>query len=159
MNDRDTFAVWIAGAVLRGDEDDFAAEALKALAAEAAGADDLDRALSAAAMDEKRPGDIGLDFVGPLVPLVLVGFGRLLWDAYVKALAEKGGKALAEVTLSGLKDLVRGTWAGADPTLRLDDAEARLMAAASHAGLSADQAAGLVASLRKPGMAAALSDG
>lgn len=159
MNDRDIFAVWIAGAVLQGDEDEFAAEALKGLAAEASATGDLDQVLSAAATTDRRPGDIGLDFVGPLVPVILVGFGRLLWDAYMKALAEKGGKALADVTLSGLKELVRRTWTGENQTVRLDEAEARLLAAASRAGLPADQAAALAASLRKPGVVVALSGG
>jgi hypothetical protein len=156
MEDRDLFALWIAAAVLRGNDDEFTAEALASLAAEANAPGELDALLTAAAANAKRPGDIGLDFVAPLLSLVLVEFGRALWDSYIKSLADQGGKALANVTLAGLKQAVRRAWGGESATLSLDDIEGKLRLVSAQAGLSSDKAEEIVVSLRRAATVEAL---
>jgi hypothetical protein len=84
MDERDVFAVWLGDTVLRANGDDFGAAALGSIAQEK----DLNAALKDAGSNTRRPGDFGVEFIGPLLPVLLVEFGRLLWDAYSKALVE-----------------------------------------------------------------------
>ncbi len=157
MNDKDTFAVWIAEAMLHANGENFAAAALADLAQEAETAGDLDLALNAAASNTRRAGDFGVEFIGPLLPVFLVEFGRMLWEAYLKALAEQGGKALASVTIATIKELARHTWLHTQPVISLDDVEARLREAGSRAGIDKAHIDKLILSLRSPEMGHALA--
>lgn len=155
MDERDEFAVWLAAALLRVNDHAVHAEALKAVAAPAQTKEELDQRLRADAPGARRPGDVGLEIVGVLLPGLLVQFARLLWDAYAEALA-KGGGALASATVDAIKEQVRRTWAGRPDTISLAEAEQRLRTAAEHAGLEAADIDTLVASLRKPALAQAV---
>lgn len=153
MNDRDAFALWIAVSMLRANEEDFAAEALISLGDRAKTSADLDSALTAAASGTRRPGDFGVEFIGAVLPVILVEFGRMLWDAYARSLADQGGKALATATLESLKELVRHTWSQKSGSISLRDAEDRLREAALRSGLDQAQIQKLVSSLSRPAMA------
>lgn len=156
MDERDEFAVWLAAAVLRVNDHAIHAEALKAAAAQAQTKEELDQRLRADAPGARRPGDVGLEIVGVLLPGLLVQFARLLWDAYAEALAKQGGGALASATVDAIKEQVRRTWAGRPDTISLAEAEQRLRTAAERAGLGAADTDALVASLRKPALAQAV---
>lgn len=153
MNDKDTFAVWIAAAMLRVNNEDFAAEALASLSGQARTGADLDKALSASSSGSRRPGDFGVEFLGALLPAVLVEFGRMLWDAYARDLAVEGGKTLATVTIEKIKELTRHTWSRSPGSLSLIEVEAQLRGAAQRAGFDSVQTEKLVASLHSPEMA------
>ncbi len=157
MNDKDTFAAWIAEAMLRAHGEDFAAEALTHLAGQAQTSADLDSALSAAASSDGRPGDFGVEFIGPILAGLLIEFGRRLWDAYATPLAEQGGKALATATIDKIKELARHTWSRSPSAISLTDAEARLREAATRAGLDAAETEKLVSSMYSPEMAHGLA--
>lgn len=159
MNDRDEFAVWLATAVLHVNDHALHAEALKAVAAKAETSEELDEQLRADAPGARRPGDVGLEIVGVLLPGLLVQFARLLWDAYAEALAKKGGGALASATVDVIKEQVRRTWSGQSGTISLAEAEERLRTAAERAGLGAADTDALVASLREPDLAQAVGAG
>lgn len=150
MNDEDTFAVWIAAAVLRTDGDPIAAVTLEHIASKATADKPLDTVLAAAATNLKRPGDIGLDFVEPFLPVVLVEFGRLLWHAYVAALAKKGGEALGAATVNRIKALLKRTLSDKEPEISLAEAEERLKQAALAQQLSPEQTSRLIATFRAP---------
>lgn len=152
MNDQDAFAVWIASAMLRASNDEFAEEALASLASQAKTSAELDKLVAEAAGD-RRPGDFGVDFVGALVPALLISFGRVLWDAYAKSLTDQGAKALAAATIDKVKKLARRTWSRSSDTISLIDAETRLREAASRTGLDAAQTEKLVSCLHSPEMA------
>jgi hypothetical protein len=159
MDKRDEFALWIATEVLRANEDALSASALEQIGERAASPQALEAALQEAAAQSRRPGDFGVEFIGPLIPVVLVGFGRLLWDEYVKALAKNGGDALAKLTIEAVKELVRKTWSQDGSTLTVTEAEGRLREAAAKAGLDGAQTEVVLGSLRKPAVAAALTAG
>jgi hypothetical protein len=150
MNDEDTFAVWIAAAVLRTDGDTVAASTLEHMASQTSVDRPLDTVLGSAAAPRKRPGDFGLEFVAPFLPLVLVEFGRLLWHAYTAALAKKGGEALATATVDRIKALLKRTLSNKEAEISLAEAEERLRQAALAQHLSAEQTNRLIASLRDP---------
>lgn len=157
MNDKDTFAVWIAESMLRAHGEEFAAEALTHLSGQARTSTDLESALSEAASSDRRPGDFGVEFIGPILAGILFEFGRRLWDAYAKSLAEQGGKELAKVTLDNIKKLTRDTWSRSPGAISLTDAESRLREAATRAGLDAAQTEKLVSSMYSPEMAHGLA--
>ena len=149
MDDRDRFAVWVSDAVLRAGEDEFTAEALAALARKAEGdATSLDAELAKQTKQEPRAGDIGLEMIGPVLIPILIEFGRALWDAYSKRLAEQGGEALADATLAKVKEFARGTWSGRDSPVPLDEVERQLRQAALRAKLDEEETERLVAGLR-----------
>jgi hypothetical protein len=137
--------VWIARAMLLANNDEFGAEALVNLSHQARSSAELDQALGGASAN-RPPGDFGVEFVGAVLPALLIEFGRLLWDAYTKSLAEQGGKALATITIDKIKQLARHTWSRPGAVISLADAETRLRQAASHAGLDAAQTDRLVQS-------------
>lgn len=151
MEDKDAFAVWIAQAMLLANDDEFGAAALFNLAQPVHSGAELDAALAHASAN-RRPGDFGVEFVSAVLPVVLVEFGRMLWDAYVKSLAEEGGKALATVTMDKIRQLARRTWSGQSVVVSLAEAETRLRQAAAKAGLSAEQTSQLVKSLQSTTM-------
>jgi hypothetical protein len=151
MDDKDAFAVWVAEAMLLANGDEFSAAALVSLSRQANTSAEFDQALSAAATN-RRPGDFGVDFVSAILPVVLIEFGRMLWDAYAKSLAEEGGKALASATIDKIRQMARYTWSRSRAVISLADAEARLRQAASHAGLDAAQTNKLVQALHSPDM-------
>jgi hypothetical protein len=154
LEDKDAFAVWLAGAILRANADDISAAALSGMANKAKSKSDFDLAIKGATTTSKRrPGDFGLEVIGPLIPVLLVEFGRLLWDAYVKALAQEGGKALASVTLKAVKELAKRTWSAKPADVSLPDAEATLRTVALSAGLNSAQAQKLIENLHKPTVA------
>ena len=150
MDDKDTFAVWVAGSVLRANEEDFEAATLDDLAAGVKTTGDLDAALKEASSDTRRPGDFGLEFIGPLLPVILVEFGRLLWDSYVKSLADEGGKELASATIDKIKAMARGSWSHNASAMPLSEVEARLREAATHAHLTRPQTEKLVTYMLHP---------
>jgi hypothetical protein len=153
MDDKDSFAVWMAGAVLRANNDEIAAEALGDLARQAQTSAELDAALNSTRSVGRRPGDFGVEFIGPLLPILLIEFGRMLWDAYAKSLADQGGKALATATLNMIKVLARRTWTQTPGAISPGEAEQRLREAALHCGLDSAQTEKLVSSLRSPELA------
>ena len=159
MDDKDRFAVWLADTVLQANGDDFGAAALGALAEEGERTGDFDAALKGAASSTRRPGDFGVEFVGPLLPVLLVEFGRLLWAAYSKALAEQGGKALAAVTIDKIKELVNATFARRQSVLSAADAEAQLRRAGQVSGLNDEQVNKLLDTLHNPEAVRALAGG
>lgn len=152
MNDRDTFAIWIATSMLRASNDEFSEAALANIASRAKTSAELDQLVSTAPADG-RPGDFGVEFAGTLIPPLLIAFGRLLWDAYSKSLVEQSAKALAKSTIEKAKDLARRTWSRAPNTISLSDAETRLRDVAIRAGLDAAQTEMLVSCLHSPEMA------
>lgn len=150
MNDKDRFSVWLAEEVLRANGDMFGAAALGTLSQEGERTENFDAALREAGSSIRRPGDFGVEFVGPLLPILLVEFGRLLWDAYFKALVEQGGKALASATIEKAKELVKATFSGREGVLNADEAEALMRKAGRNAGLTEEQTVRLMEALRNP---------
>jgi hypothetical protein len=150
VNDKDTFAVWLAETVLTADGDAIGAATLSALALQAQGEGNLDKVLEQASANTRRPGDFGVEFVGPLLPVLLVEFGRILWDAYAKSLVEQGGKALATVTIDTVKGLVRRTFTHQDSALSISDADTQLRKAGQAAGLNEAQVNKLLETLHNP---------
>jgi hypothetical protein len=150
MNDKDTFAVWVAETVLVANGDAIAAATLSALARQTQGEGGLDTVLEQASANTRRPGDFGVEFVGPLLPVLFVEFGRMLWDAYVKSLAEQGGRALATTTIDTVKGLVRRTFTHQDNALSVTDADTQLRKAGQAAGLNDAQVDKLLEALHNP---------
>lgn len=148
MNDKDLFALSIAAAMLRADDDDFSAAALTHIAERASQTQDLESLLAAATKNEKRPGDMGLEFIEPFLPVVLVHFGQILWDAYVKEITKQGAKALSDLSLKGVKALFKRTLSSPQSAVSLADIEARLKQVALQEQLSDAQTDKLLASLR-----------
>ena len=159
MEDQDRFAVWIAQAVLLANEEEFTSEALAALARKAELEGSLDAALKAATSNQRRPGDMGLDIVGPVLAMILVEFGRMLWKAYAQSLVEQGGKALAEATITTMKNLARRTWSGQHEGVSLDEVERLLREAAGRAKLDGTETERLVRSLRSAEATQSVVDG
>lgn len=157
MNDKDTFSVWLAETVLVANGDAIGAATLSALARHARGEDGLDAVLAQASTNTKRPGDFGVEFVGAILPVLLVEFGRMLWDAYTKSLAEEGGKALATATIDAIKGLVRRTFRGENGALSIADAESQLRKAARASGLNDAQVDKLLETLHNPEAVRALA--
>ena len=158
MDDKDKFAVWLADTVLQANGDAFGAAALGALAEEGERSGKFDDALREASSSARRPGDFGVEFVGPLLPVLLVEFGRLLWDAYSKALFEQGGKALASLTIDKVKELVKATFAHRQSILSTDDAETQLRKAGAASGLNDEQVSKLLEALHNPEAVRALAE-
>ncbi|MGE0700415.1 MAG: hypothetical protein AB7O57_15065 [Hyphomicrobiaceae bacterium] len=156
MNDKDQFAVWIASKILRANDDGISASTLEAIARQSTSTKALDDSLADSVAQSRRPGDFGVEFVVALLPIVLVEFGRLLWEEYTKALAKQGGDALAKLTIDASKALARKTWSMDAATLTLAEAEAKLKQAAVKAGLDATQTDMVIKSLRNPEVSAAL---
>lgn len=152
MNDKDTFALWIAEAMYRAKGDDFGAAALADLSIKVNTTAELDHELSERSAT-RRPGDFGLEFLAAVLPALLVEFGRILWDAYAKSLAEQGAQALATATIDKVKELARHTWSRSSGVISLADAESKLRGAAARVGLSATQTNELVASFHSAEMA------
>lgn len=157
MDDKDRFAVWLADTVLQANGDAFGAAALTTLAQEGDRTGNFDAALREAGASTRRPGDFGVEFVGPLLPILLVEFGRLLWDAYSKALVEQGGKALASLTIDKGKELVKSTFSHRQSVLDTDEAEAQLRKAGRDTGLNEEQVGKLLGALRNSEAVRALS--
>lgn len=153
MDERDAFAVWLGDIILRANGDEFGAAALGSLAQEK----DFDAALKDAGSNPRRPGDFGVEFIGPLLPVLLVEFGRLLWDAYSKALVEQGGKALASVTVDKVKDQIKATFSHRAAMLSAADAEAQLREAGQASGLNDEQIGKLLEAFRNPAAVRALA--
>ncbi|MFZ1430500.1 MAG: hypothetical protein WAS21_27465 [Geminicoccaceae bacterium] len=157
MDDKDKFSVWLADTILQANGDAFGAAALGALAEESERTGNFDDALREAGSNTRRPGDFGVEFVGPLLPVLLVEFGRLLWDAYSKALVEQGGKALASLTIEKIKELVKATFGHRQSVLSITDAEAQLRKAGQASGLNDEQVSKLLEKLRNPEAVRALA--
>ena len=156
MEKRDEFAVWLATTVLDATGDAFSAAALSDLA-ERSGADGLDAKIKEATINSQRPGDFGIEFVGPLLPVLLVEFGRMLWDAYAKAVVEEGGKELAGASIKFVRDALHRTFGGRGGPLSVADAEAKLREAGEKANLTAEQIDELLRTLRDPEAVRALA--
>jgi hypothetical protein len=157
VNDKDTFAVWLAETVLTANGDAIGAATLSALALQAQGEANLDAMLEQASTNTRRPGDFGVEFVGPLLPVLLVEFGRMLWDAYAKSLVEQGAKSLATVTIDKVKGLVRQTFSHQSDSLSIADAESQLRKAGQAAGLNEAQVNKLLETLHNPEAVRALA--
>jgi hypothetical protein len=157
MGDKDRFAVWLADTILHGNDVEFGAAALSSLEQEGERTGNFDAALRMAASNDRRPGDFGVEFVAPLLPVLLVEFGRLLWDAYSKALFEEGGKALASVTIDKIKSLVKATFSHRDGLLSIADADAQLRKAGRDSGLNDQQINKLLESVHAPKAVRALA--
>jgi len=159
LEEKDSFAVWMADTVLRANNQDIEADLLMSMAEEAVSPAAFDEALKAASTSETRPGDMGLEFLGPLLPVVLVEFGRLVWQAYAKSLMEEGAKAAAAATIDAVKSLVKKSFAHAPDAPPMSDIENSLRAAAAKAGVKADVTEQLVASLRSQAVTAVVAKG
>lgn len=156
MDEQDGFAVWIADGLLKAQDDDIAAASLSDLYANSPNSAEFNRQLDEASSQIKRPGDFGLDFIGPLLPVLFVEFGRLLWQAYSKELVSQGSKALAGATIDTVKSLFKrkvGTPEG------LAEAETHMREVAKRSGLNSEQTEAVLAALRDPRLSAALVAG
>lgn len=153
MDDKDLFAVWFADAVLQTSGDPFAAASLQQMAEESRSSAEFDAKLDEAASQEKRPGDLGIEFLGPVLPVLLVTLGRELWASYCKELVEKGGKALADLTVDAIKGLVRRKLT-APGEMGVTDQQVR--DAAERSGLSAEQIDALITTLHSPDLVQSL---
>jgi hypothetical protein len=159
MNEQDEFAVWLAETMLRANGDGFGAAALVDIRESLGPRMTLNQALDKASTHTQRPGDFGVEFVGPLLPVLLVEFGRLLWNAYAKALVEESGKALAKATIDRVKDMVRHTFTKAEgAAIKPADAEAVLRQAGQTAGLNLEQIDKLVETLHSVQTVRALAE-
>ena len=69
MDEKDVFAVWFADAMLQANDDPFGAASLNQMTEESATSAEFDAKLDEAASQEKRPGDFGIEFLGPLLPV------------------------------------------------------------------------------------------
>jgi hypothetical protein len=160
MDDQDEFAVWLAETMLQATGDGFGAAALADIRKNVGPGGNLSQALSKASTHTQRPGDFGVEFVAPLLPVLLVEFGRLLWDAYAKALVEESGKALAKATVDGVKDMLRHTFSKPEgAAITSADAEAALRQAGQTAGLNPAQVDKLVETLHSPETVRVLAGG
>jgi hypothetical protein len=153
MGDKDRFAVWLADTILHGNDDEFGAAALASLEQEGERTGNFDAALRMAASNDRRPGDFGVEFVAPLLPVLLVEFGH----PYSKALFEEGGKALASVTIDKIKSLVKATFSHRDGLLSIADADAQLRKAGRDSGLNDQQINKLLESVHAPKAVRALA--
>ena len=160
MSQRDEFAVWLAGSILETNDDEFGAAALADIGDRVNNGDSLDLALEGASAHDKRAGDFGVEFMAPLLPVLLVEFGRLLWDAYAKGLVEETGKALAKLTVDSVKDLLHRTFSKPeDAPIAPADVEAALRQVGRTAGLNPAQIEKLVETLHTPETVRALAGG
>jgi hypothetical protein len=153
MDDKDVFAVWLADAVLQTSGDPIGAASLNQMIEDSGNSAEFSAKLDEAASQEKRPGDFGVEFLGPLLPVLLVALGRELWESYSKELVDKGGKALADATIDGVKALFRRKVA-TPAEAGASDAEVR--AAAGRAGFSPEQTDTLLTKLHSPELAQTL---
>lgn len=153
MDEQDDFAVWVADGLLKAQDDEIAAASLSDLYAKSANPAEFDRQLDEASSQAKRPGDFGLEFIGPLLPVLFVEFGRLLWQAYSKELLSQGGKALAGATIDAVKALFKKKSASPEG---LAEAEVHMRDVAQRAGLNNEQTEAVVAALRDPNLASTL---
>lgn len=153
MDEEDNFAVWLADGMLRADDDEFAAESLGQLFEEAKSSSDFSAKLEAAASQDVRPGDFGMEFIGPLLPILFVELGRMVWQSYSKALVDKGGKALADLTVEKVKSLFVAKLKTPEG---MSEAEQQLHSIAITSGLNAEQADKLIVTLNNPRLAETL---
>lgn len=147
MNDQDKFAVWIADTILRVNDEEIFAETLQIQASQVETPEELDKILKDTDLGKPKPGDFGLEFIGSFMVMALVEFGRKLWDSYLDALAEEGGKELASITIDKIKPLLADTWGNKLAVISLDDAAARLREVAAKNGLRQEQTEKLIESL------------
>ena len=96
---------------------------------------------------DRKGGDFGAEIIGPLVIPILIEAGKQLWAAYLKKLTEKAGNNLADLTVDGVKTIVRRQWAGPDGSAA-EDYEKLLREAASKQGLAQAQTDQLIAAVR-----------
>lgn len=111
MKDVDQFALWLAGATLRGSGHDVDAVTVGELANQVEQTGDLRAELEAMRQFDRRGGDIGLEFVGALIIPILIEAGKQLWTAYAKKLTDEAGSELGQLTTDKIKALVRQRWA------------------------------------------------
>ena len=99
---------------------------------------------------DRRPGDFGVEFVGPLLLPIVVEAARQLWASYLKGLTDKGGAQLATMTVEAVKGLIKHIWS---QEKNLSSRYAALLRAeAERQGLPTDQIERLVRTVSGPAL-------
>lgn len=147
MRPEDEFAGWIAGATLRSADEEVQAVFLDDVLDQARERQDLDSVLAGTLESERQPGDFGMEIAGALLVPVLIEAGRQLWAIYIRKLAEKSADKLSDVTITGLKRMVKSTWSGEDKDVRDDFANLIRVAGEKH-GLEPDVIEKLVSAIQ-----------
>jgi hypothetical protein len=149
MKREDEFAAWLTGIVLRSSHEDIQVLVLDDLVGRMRDCDDLLEVVNRSTRQQRRAGDFGMEIIGPLIMPALIEAGRLLWQSYMKKIAEKA----AEATADAIKDRVRRAWKGDGEASAREEFAALLRKVGAAQGLSGDQIEKLVAALEAPKLA------
>ena len=146
----EALSLWLAGAALRS-----AGEPIQALVLDEVGHDmeagaTLAQALEKVTQSERRPGDFGAEFLGPMLLPILIEGIKAFWNLYLTELQKKAFGELATMTIDAVKAAFRKAVSSSEKEELLDGLEQSLRQVAAAHRLSAEQTARLIALTKSP---------
>lgn len=141
----DALSLWLAAAALRSADEPIQALVLDQVRQETEVGVPLAQALDKATRSERKPGDFGVEFIGPLLLPLLIEGVKAFWKLYLTELQKKAAGEIATVTIDAVKAVFRKAMSGGDKEKIVGGLETSLRAVAVEHKLSADQTARLIA--------------
>jgi hypothetical protein len=157
MEKEDEISFWLAGGLLKAGGEDVQALVLEAIRDEVASGVTLDEALTSASKSERQAGDLGVEFIGPLLLPLLIEALKIFWKAYASELQKKVAGDLAKFSVDKVKELLRGAFVGPNKAAAAASLEDSLRQVAEKHKLDAAATERLLSLAQSPKLASELN--
>jgi hypothetical protein len=159
MDQDDELSLWLAGAWLRAAGDEIQSLVVEDIEEQAKQGTPVTSTLKSLAASNRQPGDFGMEIAGTLLAPVLLEFLKAFWASYLKSLAEKAGKAVADATTHNVKAwFISAIRPGKDDKV-MADLQSGIADLAARGKLSQQEATGLLTGLKSTALSQELAAG
>lgn len=146
----DELSLWLAASALRSSGESIQALVLDEIRRDTKAGVPLTEALKKLTQGERKPGDFGVAFVGPLLLPILLEGVKAFWTLYLTELQKKAFGELATMTIDAVKSTFRKALLSSEKPEIFGNLEQSLRDVAAAHHLSSEQTARLIALAQSP---------